>query len=780
MKKLKANLKQVREILVKNNNDFFVKEIDILDKRLNDDTFRITVVGEFSSGKSTFINAIIGCDVLSHAVNETTATITHIRNVMEDDKRLNTCEIFYNDGHKTELSDLTQLSSFTTVQSNNNVADSIAYVVVYCHINGINHDIDIIDTPGLNGIADKHREITLNEVKKSHACIYVLSDKGLKLSDCDTLNLLKKYQDKFIFVQNYADKFNMSEGETINTKIESNIKAISEQFGENSFKNMKICGISALYALCGKDNSIKKLYNDSVFEITSEERQELWKKSGFEQFEGIIRDMINSGEYKKVIIRSGMNALANIISDALVGLNGQQELNQLMQSKDNRNDRIKIAKKAIKYIESRRNVQQKQLENFLISCDNENQCGLREKNKQMLANILKNIYNEIDDNIKSYEDYQNFELFRQTKVNVYFSKFAMQQIEKMVNNDINEAINNNFSHMYEEAVQRIEEYNIQISEKAVFAINLSNIEEKMDIKTQNALDKLVEYKQDVKEARTEMNKISDDMLHTRENINRIENDKKRSESDIYSLSGKKRNEISNLGSRPQITKKQEARQRKIQRNIFQKAWNGLKSLFGKGESDYETYYVTVDDPASIRRQEDYDRKKRFIENKYLDEEARIQSKISAYENNIRKLKTSNEKAKARIERNQEVIKDLEERIKKQTDIYEKSKRSFQKEFCETLKRNLKNDLKESFFDNMDSLSIELQINQHIKKMSEKNLPVLKNDVLSLHETGIKNQLASLNKVISADEETMEKEYHILDADINKLNKIFDELEKEIS
>lgn len=59
----------------------FTKEVEIFRERLNDDEIRIAVVGEFSAGKSTFINALIGKDILKHATTETTAVITRIVNV---------------------------------------------------------------------------------------------------------------------------------------------------------------------------------------------------------------------------------------------------------------------------------------------------------------------------------------------------------------------------------------------------------------------------------------------------------------------------------------------------------------------------------------------------------------------------------------------------------------------------------------------------------------------------------------------------------------------------
>ena len=54
---------------------------DDLVSRIHNNEFRITIVGEFSSGKSTLIDALIGKDILPHSTSETTATLTYIDSV---------------------------------------------------------------------------------------------------------------------------------------------------------------------------------------------------------------------------------------------------------------------------------------------------------------------------------------------------------------------------------------------------------------------------------------------------------------------------------------------------------------------------------------------------------------------------------------------------------------------------------------------------------------------------------------------------------------------------
>ena len=76
----------------------FTKEAEVFRERLNDDEIRIAVVGEFSSGKSTFINALIGKDILNHATKETTAVITRLINVKKSSKECNTGEVIFKNG----------------------------------------------------------------------------------------------------------------------------------------------------------------------------------------------------------------------------------------------------------------------------------------------------------------------------------------------------------------------------------------------------------------------------------------------------------------------------------------------------------------------------------------------------------------------------------------------------------------------------------------------------------------------------------------------------------
>src|SRR6187402_463576 len=46
--------------------------------KLEDERFHLVVLGEFNHGKSTFVNALLGADILPTGITPTTASINHV------------------------------------------------------------------------------------------------------------------------------------------------------------------------------------------------------------------------------------------------------------------------------------------------------------------------------------------------------------------------------------------------------------------------------------------------------------------------------------------------------------------------------------------------------------------------------------------------------------------------------------------------------------------------------------------------------------------------------
>lgn len=287
------------------------------------DEFRIAVVGEFSSGKSTFINALIGYDILPHARSETTATITHVHNVSKDDARCGSVEIEFVDNESDNLildiaSNPDALKNYvTTFSKAHRVVDEIKLVHIYVHFLNVEEPVVLIDTPGLNGTAEGHRSVTLREVEQAHASIFLFHLRALTESDLDFLKDLARHQSSILYVINHIDEIKECEGETVSEVLQDFHRQIATQFADAHFegKECRTFGVSALKALVHKDKNITKLYSSDLYELTEQKRAQLWGESLFSTFEHALQDYLETSreqDFKSTVIKALESVIAEI------------------------------------------------------------------------------------------------------------------------------------------------------------------------------------------------------------------------------------------------------------------------------------------------------------------------------------------------------------------------------------------------------------------------------------------------------------------------------------
>ena len=425
-------IKELQKLECVQKSNGIQQNLKHIENRIHDNEFKVVVVGEFSTGKSTFINAILGQDVLSHSVEETTATVTYIHNVPHQDPRENSCQINYRSGIVKTISKLSELTHYTTAQSQNHVAEEISSVDVYVHFLNAKDPITIIDTPGLNGVADMHREITIEEIQKAHACIYLLSLKGISNSDIDFLKVLQKYQNQFIFIQNFRDALKIEEGESSIQKITEIKKILEEKFPpqKSSIKYPNPICISALQALVAKDTNISSLYENGK-SLTAEDRKILLKNSNFSEFEKCLTEILNSGEYKKIVLSSAKNALLQIV-DILI----QED-----------------------QLENNKKIYEQKLENFVIARKSDNSRVCRNFITEQIENARQHIWASVDISLKSYEDIEDFsEKHRGKKLGEYFSKESTNY-SKNIKTDLDQRIQELLQEIYTVSILQAKRYN---------------------------------------------------------------------------------------------------------------------------------------------------------------------------------------------------------------------------------------------------------------------------------------------------------------------------------
>lgn len=318
--KTKANIQSILSDPVISKEADIVEQLEGLLQDLDDNEYRITVLGEFSSGKSTFLNAIIGQDILPHGVEETTAAVTYIHNVGHDSPKKNKVEVIFRDEKKpVEILDLDKSRSalidyVTTKSRDKDVVSDIEAVHLYLPFLGSDEKIVVIDTPGLNGIKDGMRDITYREIHRSHANICLFNIKGASQSDVAFIEDFYKKGTPFFFVLNQIDNLKEIE-ETVEKRIMDFAKSIKDDVLHTPDEPANVFGVSALKALAARDGRIQRLYSDSRL-LTSADRVMLLKESRIGMFESALLDFVKSGNIERNYLEQVNGRLMSVLAAA--------------------------------------------------------------------------------------------------------------------------------------------------------------------------------------------------------------------------------------------------------------------------------------------------------------------------------------------------------------------------------------------------------------------------------------------------------------------------------
>lgn len=713
---------------VKDNNSY-MNNIEVIIERLCDKNFKLAVVGEFSSGKSTFLNALISKDLLSHGMLETTATITEIENTVSKQEVF---DVYYNDGNVKKDLPYNKLPEFTTVQSDGvKVAEEIERVIVKNNVMDSKSPISFVDTPGLNGVADHHREKTINEIQTAHACIYMLSIRGIGQSDKDFINYLCQYQKNFIFVQNFIDELNDIENETCESKVKEQKGILKKIFEEenNSDINFDVIGISAKQALVSRDNGIKT-YNKE--EVDDAKRKKLYEDSNFkvllDGFYSLIESNIKNNTKEK-------DSLSVAIQSVEFILDNLQSNNKLLEEQWSLSPE---ARKKANYGSILENIDadtEKNIDKLSNFIDSEIISSNRILKKVSDEEVDKSVLH-LENRIKSLTSINQYESFANNIDNTLRQKFY--DINAQCENIANERLKNIMS----DASLRISEYSGQSltsSELPKFVKKSINQDSTaVDISIQNEINRLKKGLESAKKITSSSNSQISRLNQEKNNQNSLMQQQKQN---IRQKENEKQQQINRLGSRPQAEEKSHIVERKESRAQNKK---GLGKLFGKavdflaGEKIVrETKYYT--DDSNVR---EWEKRRSNINSEYENELQRLQNQEKAYkrkkdeiEYEIQNIKDDASDAESKLRRYESQIKAKEKEIQAQKE-YAKA---------EYLKK-AKNQLINQISDYSDKMK-ELSYNDTKHYLSE-NKPIIKSEVIGLFKSSMKERKKMLERLIS--------------------------------
>lgn len=767
--KLKTTISDLKKLECIKERPLFVKKLDDLEKRLNDETFRIAVVGEFSSGKSTFINAIIGRDVLTHAVTETTAAITYIYNVQENDKRLNTCVINFTDGTSQSITDICKISKYTTAQSSIDVVSRIASVEVYVNFLNTSIPLVIVDTPGLNGIASGHKNITLNEIGKAHACIYIVSRRGITSSDSDFIRILAEQQSEFIFVQNFIDEIKEDEGESVENKLEK-LKSDLKEYLQDLNINISMCGVSALKALVGKDDTIEYLYSSDADKVTPQRRTQIYRESGFDGFEILLSQMINSGRYLNVISQSVCQGIENIVASILPGMKQQLEDEKELLQKDRATSAAEIAQKRISHINSTRAKSEEKLDNFVISRSKDLIKKVSSFTDSGLNKIYDDVCTDIEKKISTYDDYEMLSFQSGGRVSSVFASPVNVQVQNNIVAEVNRTISNGFNDIYSSALIRAAEYSGVVERNSHYDVYVNNQFKGMDkTKEVDYEAKIARAQSELQSKRREQESNSDAAECAKKELNNLSSDEVDTlERDNAILRAK----LQGLGRRPDVEIIKVEKTRKVERG------GGIKGFFQKiGDfftgGEYETYFETHEDSSKQKKwKEEFDRLNASI----FTNERELENKRSIYEMQRNKLEARISNSNAQADQAKRSVNLLSKKIEQLEFEKKAATTQLKREYCENIRKQLRQQFAEVLIEDNDN-SVMSRLHEYIIKICENNRDTVKKLAREQLNSGFDDTIRRLTGIISDNDQRIREALSLSEKETEKLDETLKLIEK---
>ncbi len=229
--------------------------------------FLLVVAGEFNSGKSSFINALLGERVLPEGVTPTTDRINVLR-------------------HGPEITD--QLRE--------------AYLLERTHPAEVLREISIVDTPGTNAIIRRHEELTRDFVPRSDLVLFVTSaDRPFTESERAFLEQIREWGKKIVFIVNKIDILPRAQ------ERDEVIRFVGENAGALLGETPEIFAVSARQAQEARGGAAESVAS------------ELWESSGFERVEDYLLNTLDQQERVRLKLLNPLNVglrLASKYKDA--------------------------------------------------------------------------------------------------------------------------------------------------------------------------------------------------------------------------------------------------------------------------------------------------------------------------------------------------------------------------------------------------------------------------------------------------------------------------------
>ncbi|MGL5383914.1 MAG: dynamin family protein, partial [Culicoidibacterales bacterium] len=250
-------------------NSLYRIKVMLFEQALKPKYYSIAALGQFSSGKSTMINALVGESLLIEKSEESTSVITNLRYGSKKQIILENLD----GSNQVVACTHENLQKYTTKafsESHNIKEATIEVPLAY-----LQNDIQLIDTPGSNSLNQELFEKTKFIIDQSIAVIMTIPAGKFTQSEQVFVQQIKQAKQHLFVVLTRKSDVNPKEH---NDNIKSTEKILNQ-------------------VLEKKDYTVVLVDSKQALEAKQTKNQELLQRSGYLEFEQKIADYIASGKY---------------------------------------------------------------------------------------------------------------------------------------------------------------------------------------------------------------------------------------------------------------------------------------------------------------------------------------------------------------------------------------------------------------------------------------------------------------------------------------------------
>lgn len=248
---------------------------------IHQEQYDVVVCGEVKKGKSSFINALMGEEVLP--TNTQVATSQVCRVINSDIEEYN---LVFTDGSRQRISKQ-ELSRYGSQVDADMYGEPIFrnhqldYIEVKHPLPNLPKSVALVDTPGIGAVYAAHEQITRNYLKKAAAVIFIIDPKNpIVKPERDFIESALKVTKQIMFVMTKMDNYDENVIATMISRDEEILAPLASQTETGKIEILPIS--STLLFKATQDDSALKLKKSCFVPIKEALLKMIYNSIGFE------------------------------------------------------------------------------------------------------------------------------------------------------------------------------------------------------------------------------------------------------------------------------------------------------------------------------------------------------------------------------------------------------------------------------------------------------------------------------------------------------------------